>query len=528
MNYREEAEIDLMDFLHHILLKWRLVLVFMLIGMILVGIYGYYKKVPMVIDEKGEVVTPADEKSLAVLGSKLNPYEKNEAILAVEIYLSYEKIYADRQSVGKKSITMQYDAFHIQNCITTYKIIDFTNENVPDESTITNVDNIVNLYKNAMVDQSVIADIKKANNWEYDDGFIRELLGISKTGLDIMTVSVNASTKEECETIMDVLDKKITFETASVQKQYIHDIRKINSTYYETYSSGILDQQKAQNDNLISIQKAMQTVGSAMTADQKAYYVALLNEVKTELANGENVDARSIAKQGVLEEANLPETFAESSVSTSSDEATEKDNNVVWVSSKSISTKYITIGAFAGIFLTICICGALYVLSSKLRRKGDMQDMFGISVLGEIRDEDRYNRPLAIVDRFIDSLFEKKSAKLSSAERMELITSAICLGSSKADAKNVYITGAGMDKRVEDLRTGLISAIEKSGVNNRSFSVATGKSPILSADSLKALSSSDYVVLVEKVASSRYDDIARILEICNKFGVKVLGSVVID
>lgn len=531
MNYREEAEIDLIDLLRHLLLKWRSVLVCMLVGMILVGIYGYYKKVPMVIDEKGEVVSPVDDKSLASLGSKLNTYEKNEAVLAVETYLGYEKAYADRQSFGEKSITMKYDAFHVPNCVTTYKIFDFTNENVPDESTLTNVDNIVTLYKNAMYDQSVIADIKKANNWEYDDGFVRELYSVSKTGLDIMTVLANAPTKEECEAIMDILDKKITSMKAAVQSQYVHQMWKVDSTYFETYSSGILDQQKAQNDNLINIEKAMQMVPSAMTADQKAYYAVLLNEVKTEMAEGEAADARAIAKQGALDEANLPETPADTSTasaaSSASDKATESEQNVVMVPTKSISAKYILIGAIAGIFLAFCFYGVLYVLSPKLRTKGDMQDMFRLSVLGEIKDDNRYNKPLSDVDRFIDSFFEKKEGRLSSSEQMELITSAICLGLKKAEAKSVYITGAGAGKKSEAFRGTLISEIEKNSVNDKSFTTTSGQSPLISPDSLKNLSDSDAVVLVEEIGSSRYDDIAKTLEVCSKFGVKVLGTVVI-
>ena len=110
MNYREEMEIDLIDLLHHLLLKWRSVLVCMLVGMIFAGVYGYYKKVPVVIDDDtGEVVEApvVDQKSLAYLGSKLSDYEKNEVVLAVETYLGYEKAYKDKKKWVDESISIR-------------------------------------------------------------------------------------------------------------------------------------------------------------------------------------------------------------------------------------------------------------------------------------------------------------------------------------------------------------------------------------------------------------------------------------
>lgn len=535
MNYRDEIEIDLIDLLHHLLLKWRQMLVCMLVGMILVGIYGYNKKVPVVIDDNtGEVVEApvVDEKSLAYLGSKLNDYEKNEAVLAVETYLDYEKAYADRKKLSDESILLQLDPFKVPACVTTYKIIDFTNENVPDESTLTNVDNIVVLYKNALFDKSVISEIKSVNNWDYEDGFVREIISIGKTGLDIMTVTCNGLTKEQCESIMDVLDKKINTLAPVVKSQYEHDIKKIQRYYYEIYNSSILDQQKTQKDTLIGIEKSMQTVASAMTADQKAYYAALLSEVKAEMTEGDkDADALAIAKQGTIEEEQLPdvtEAVSQSQAAVAADKATENEQNVVMVPSKSISVRYIALGAFAGILLVLCFYGALYVLSPKLRTKRDIQDVFGLAVLGEIREENRYNKPLSCVDRFIDSLFEKKDEKLSESERMEIISSAICLGIAKAQVKSIFFTGVGTSNRTADFKGKLIAEVEKSSANDNSFTTLSGPSPLLGSDTLKELSTSDAVVLVEEVASSRYEDIARILEICNRFGVKVLGTVVLS
>ena len=388
------------------------------------------------------------------------------------------------------------------------------------------------LYKNALYDKSVISEIKSANNWEYEDGFVRELYSTGKTGLDIMTVTCNAPTKQECENIIKVLDKKVSELMPAVQRCYEHSIMLVQNSYYETYNSNILDQQKTINDSLINIEKSMQTVSSAMTADQKAYYTALLNEVKTEIAEGdEDADALAIAKQGALEEELLPDTAEESVLSqaaVTSDKATVSEQNVIMVPSKSISAKYIALGAFVGFFLMYCFYGALYVFSPKLRTKGDIQDVFGIAVLGEIKDENRYDKPLSGVDRFIDSFFEKKDGKLSASERMEIISSAICLGMTKFQGKSVFVTGVGVGERADNFKRRLVEEVEKSSVNDNSFVALSGPSPLLNSSTLKELSSSDAVILVEEVASSRYEDIAGVLDICNRLGVDVLGTVVLS
>ncbi len=528
MDYRDEMKIDLIDVFHQLLLKWRVLLVFVLVGMIVAGMYSYYKKVPMVIDEKGEVVETVDNSSLASLGSKLSYNEKYEAVLAVETYLSYDKIYNDRLSLGNRSIQLMYDAFCVPNCCVTYKLSNYSDDNVPPQSTVTNVDNIVAIYKNAIYDKSVIADIKKINNWVYDDGFVRQLYGLSKTGLDIMTISVNAPTKKECEAVMKVLVKRIEQASQDVQLQYEHSLEKMQSIYYEEYSHEILDAQKAQNDALNSIEKTMQQVSSAMTADQRAYYYALLNAVKEENNGGNATDPMAIAREGFAEEENLSEDSAlEDSTSTASDKASESDQNVVMVPAKSISVKNILLGALGGAFLVCCFYIMLYILSPKLKSGNELHDVFGLTILGIMRDERKYNKAFGKVDRFIESLFDKNDMRLSAAERMEIVCSFVRLGISNDSLKNLYIAGTGSGKRLADFKDALRNNIENNYANDRSCTIKTGASPLIDSGSLKNLLSADAVVLVEEIGVSRYDDITRIKEVCGKFGVKILGTVVL-
>ncbi len=532
MNYRDKMEIDLIDLLHQLLLKWRQALACMLVGMILVGIYGYNKKVQVVIDDNtGEVVEASvvDDKSLASLGSKLSTNEKKEAVLAVDAYLDYEKSYSDRQKVGESQVTMKYDAFHVPNYIYNYRISDYDFDNVPEMSTVTNVDNIVALYRNSIYDQSVIAEIKEVNGWDYEDGFIKETYFIGKTGLDIMVITANAPSKEECENIIKIIDTKINSAYSDVDGEYPHSLKRVQTTYYESYSSSILDQQRTQIENLVAIEKAMQQVSSAMTADQKAYYTALLNAVKTESEQGEAIDPLTIAKREAGKESEVIDAVALAASSSETQvKSDESDQSVVMVPSRRISLKYIALGALAALFLMCCFYGVLYVLSPKLRTKSDIQDGFHVAVLGEIKDDNRYTRPMSGVDRFIDTLFEKKDGKLTTVERMEMITAAICLGLKKSEIKSVYITGAGVDETIDEFRARLVSCIENSSVNDGNFSFDSDVSPLVSPDSLKNLSLSDSVVLVEKIGTSRYDDIVKMLDVCCKFGVKVLGTVLID
>lgn len=533
MNNRYEFEIDLIDLLHHLLRKWRSVLVCMFIGMMLFGVYGYFRKVSVTLDEAIQEVEekelPFDENGLPYLGAKISGFQKDEAILAVESYLNYEKIYEERKNAGEKSIILQLDSLSVPGCVTNYKISDYSNDNVPEGSSVTNVDNIVRLYRDALFDKSVIEDIRKANSWDYEDGFIRELLRVDKNGLDIMTVTVNAPTKKECEVIVEVMDKKIASVTPDIQEQYYHNIDNAQSTYNETVKSDIFDKKKSQKDDLLSIEKTMQTVSSAMFAEQKNYYTRLLFEVKACMAAGEeNVDVRAVAEHAMLEEGAIFEALA--ATDQMQDQTIQEplsEENTVRVASKRISPKYIVLGAIAGIFLAFCFYGALYVFSPKLRTKGDLQDVFNLSILGEIKDDSRYNRFLSVVDRFIDSAFDKTDWNLTTAERMELITSAICLGQNKTEADSVFITGNCSGKRAEELKESIIAGIYANGIKRGNFTALSGASPIISSESLKMLSSADFLVLVEETGVSRYDDIARTLELCDKFGVKILGAVVL-
>ena len=518
MNYKDKIEIDLFDLLHYLLLKWRFALIFGVIGMIVFGAYGYYSKVPKAIEKNGELTELNDEDELASLGAKLSYNEKYEVVLAVESYLALEKSFYDELSLGNRSISMQFDVFKVPNIINSYRISDYNFDNVPLQSTVTNVDNIIALYKAAIYDQSVISKIKKANNWDYEGGFVRELYGIAKTGLDIMTVNAYAPSKKECDVIINILDQTINSVSSDVILQYEHNITKVNSMYYEGYSSILLGKQRDHNEELISIEKTMQQIPSAMDANQKAYYKALLNEVKNENINGESVDPSVIAGRELIEEQKVD--------SNTNEGESEHEQSIVMVQSRVISKKYLLMGLLAGVLISFCAWGLFYILSPTLKTKNELKTVFGLSELGMIINGDKYKKVFGRVDKFIDLLFMKNDMSLTQSECMDIISLAICLRIKNEDLKNLYIISTKDDNKLEVIRNDLIQSIAREIENEGFCSVATGASPLINVDSLKALTSADSVILVEGIGISRYEEIGRLLEACEKYDVGVLGTVV--
>ena len=462
MNYRDEQEIDLIDVCRQILKKWYVILAFMLVGLAVGSAAGYMRSAKTVDAETLKPVTSEENsaQNLETLKEKLSDKEVNEAEAAVDSYRSLKKIYSDRVKYGDNSIRMKIDSESVPTLTSSYVIDDYYEVTYPTIEKATNINNIVSIYSKKLYDDTVINEVREALGGSVAETYVKELYSVSLAGDSILNITVTARSKEECQSVMDVLTKYFESAIPDAKKHCAHSITYLETNYSRDVNPNLLLEQQAQADALAAIERNMLSLSTSLTADQKLYFNALIN--------GE----------------------AESEVE-------DKESKTIVV--RSFNIKYTALGAMAGAFLVIAFICAIYVLSQTIKTKDEISSLFGVNLLGVLNDK--------------------------AEGEIGMIAAGAGLGSKKAKAGKIYITGSLSDETIKNIRTKVSDAIKK---NYSDLIIDNGDSALTDPVSLSSLADADAVIIIEKLRKSKYDDIAKEIEIAKNYEVKVLGAVMVE
>ena len=474
MNYRDEQEIDLLDLCRQILKKWKLIIAFALIGLVIGSVVGYVKSAKVVEVETGEtVVDPvAVTSNINSLKEKLSDREIIEVEMAVNSYNYYQKLYSNKEKYINSSIRMQLDADKVPTMVASYVISNYYKVSYPEISEVNDINNIVAVYYKALYDEKVIAKVADALGDDVAENYVKELYGVGLEANSILNITVVARNEEECKKVLDVLMQELDAQIPAVTDLYEHDIEYLNTYFSVNVNTGILSEQQTQVDALKNLQNLMLTVGNSLTADQKALY--------TKLIDGDTTDETEVI---------------EAETQSAEPEVVETKKTVV----RSFDIKYAMLGLFAGAFIVILFICLKYVLSQTIKTKEDISELFKVSVLGIMKDgEDG---------------------------ELGMITAGIGLGAHKTELKKLYAISTVGDATVAAITNKVVDAVKQ---NYSQLNVECGKSVLTDPSSLAKLAESDSIIMVEKLRTSKYEDIAKELELAKSYGVKVLGCVVVE
>ena len=94
----------------------------------------------------------------------------------------------------------------------------------------------------------------------------------------------------------------------------------------------------------------------------------------------------------------------------------------------------------------------------------------------------------------------------------------------RLNLKKLYVVSTS-DNAVSAVTDKVVDSV---GQNYGNLSVESGKSVLTDPSSLSKFAESEGVIMVEKLRTSRYEDIAKELELAKSYGVKILGCVVVE
>jgi len=192
--------------------------------------------------------------------------------------------------------------------------------------------------------------------------------------------------------------------------------------------------------------------------------------------------------------------------------------NVVWV-----SPIHAVLGLMLGAVIVIVFQFIKYMMISKLRVTSDLAEAFHVPVLGTLRLSFGGKGKQSKIDVKINKLFLTGETHLSNEQQSKMICTDIKLAAQKENLRSIYLTGAVDDKHMDRLKAKFVDNLK-----DLLPQVQWGKSPVCNPESLENLVAADGVVLFEKIDSSNYCDIQKVLEYCKRYNIPVIGCVVIE
>ena len=486
MEYRDNLEIDLIDLAKKILSKWHILVICMIIFGILGGVVGYYKSgVEIDTDSDETVVTPKSD--IKQLKDALTDVSADFVETAAKQYENEYREYMNLIEKGENSPLL--GDTKVASVIKMYSIRNYAyavssgSDNSGEDFGSDSIDsallasgkynkiifgdsnNIIAAYRQELLNDDVYKKVAEVAS--VDINYVRDIIKVEKTGDSVLSITVYAEDEETASKLMDIVTANFDNITEKIKNIYDYDI-----TYIDSYTSeGIDDYVKNirydYSQKCSTYKSYITGLTNNMTTEEKEYYTALINQ------------------EAYVEDADVID-------------AADADSDVhETVITRSFNKKYLLLGILAGLFVPAFFIALMYVLSSKLRTIDDLRSVFRLSVLGELSND---------------------------AKDMDVICQGAAIGASKLSVGSIYLMGASDDevsvKSRNDIRDGIVN------VDNLK-SVKAGTSAVNDAVSMKDLAESDAAVLVERIGFSAYEDIAKEIELCNKFGVKILGAVVV-
>ena len=445
-DYRDNIEIDLKDLMSKILTKWKLLVLCIIIGATLGGSYGFFH-----IDAQSQEA----ETDMAELEETLSDREIMETRSAVDTYLGYKKLYDEAKTYQDRSILMSIDTNQTPIARKMYLISDYEEEEL-NLTGVSIVDDIVALYQNMLYEDdvagAVVASVEPVVNKEY----AKELYSVSKTGKSMLVLQANGTNKQEAMSILETVAAKLTEKSASVSAHIPHKIEDVSTTYQSVYDDSVRAKKQSLISSLDSLNKSMASVSASLSAAQKSYFAAILDE------RGEHF---GVERQQIVEDK------------------------------LSSAGRYVVLGAFGLVFLAVVLIALRYIMTPVLKTEDDIRSAFGLPVIGSI--------------------------KAGKNEDLSLLSYSIEARAKKEESDKICFIGAYEGTDAETKKSQLLQLM-----GEKDLSVTLGGNVLVDKDTVEKVTDSNAVVLFEKIGSSLYDDIAKEIELCKNYGIKILGTVV--
>ena len=520
----KEREISLRDLFWYVLSRWKLLIVFMILGALLLGAFTYMRGTEItvnaetgeVIDEDAEPEEEAEEESLVYPTPVTGLTDIDVASL--NVYFSYKKMYDMQLEYNNTAEIMQLDPYSTWCGYFNYFI--------------------------EAEDQDMLQPLTRA----YDLALrsLQEKYGeITSYGTGTFTNTANAyganESLEETEAMVSQVYAWVLGETEEICRERMKEIEayveekaaEFNETVVPCrlyglqenvrieYKDTVANRQKTNYDNLNTYTNGMNNAYKNFSDFAKTFLKETSVETYEEDIQ-EQLDGQAEAQ------ALIDEWYEEHAEDIAAEEEKAKEEVVPEPEIKTetrvvrgISKRMIVLGLLVGLVIGIILLAIRYALSFKVKAEEDMEYITQLPLLAFVRDDNKRKK------FFIDAAIEKKRFKnLRYQNESDGLQAAAVKIRKLAEANNaseVYVSGSFMGSRETAVASRLKELLAGSGV-----SLFTGDASSRCGSSIEEAAKTGYAILAEKEWKSDYESIVNTVRDFGNAGVKVLGMFAVE
>ena len=162
--------------------------------------------------------------------------------------------------------------------------------------------------------------------------------------------------------------------------------------------------------------------------------------------------------------------------------------------------KFALIGAFVGAIIVMGIYAMKYVLSPTVKTADDIRVAFELPILGTVSEQG------------------------SNANSNSFLSAAILGAARKEQAERIFMITSDENDRYREI-VGNIQTDIKDGAG---VSIVSGVHNLTDITVAKSINTKDAAVIVAQIKVSKYDDVAREIELCYNYGIRILGVIIIE
>ena len=525
----QEREINLLDLMVEVFLKWRVIVVWMVAGAVLLGVFSYVRSWRDSIEQANQVedaqkrleqlqaeneMNISDEMDEEIF--RLSQWSKEklteQQISNVEYTLVYEELLEKRLAYQDQSVLMQMDPNNIYKASVTFYISSQSKEKSY---------SIEGIYEDLICSAGMpqyVADQVGITTFGATELISLQGDATAKLeGKDSFTVEVIYYSEQGCRDIINALQNFFDSrydELADLVGEYV--ITALEPSFAVTSSTSMLNTQRNYYNDIISLQNTIIGRKDRFSLEEWQYYDVLLNGNITELTVEKVKEAAEAAVEtnGENEEESLdqPQSIEEL------EEIIERGVTV----SPGISMRYVLMGAILAAFVYVFIIFMIYILNTKIRSSDNLQEIYGVPQLGLIPGQDNKKKPFEFVDEWILNMRNRNKRRFSRDEAVNLVTVAVKMSAEREKLSTVYLVGCNLKEHAMEVCEQI-----KDGLYTDNIQVDILNNVIYDAQAMCKLENAKGVVLVETVQSTLYSEITQELELLKRENIQVLGGIIV-
>ncbi|MDE6433960.1 MAG: hypothetical protein K2L07_06985 [Lachnospiraceae bacterium] len=244
------------------------------------------------------------------------------------------------------------------------------------------------------------------------------------------------------------------------------------------------------------------------------YELKLVSRESSYVSNAELQKRRDEINKNIKDkEIDMKDLLANISPAVRAETIEEDEEKEEEVSSKRNVLFYAIFGLILGFMIAVIYIDVKYILNNKVKSIKELSDIYNKKVLGIIVQNNRRN---IFIDRWLDKIFLDEMYQLNEEDRQGLLVNNIVLTCRKK----------GISKIVLSINNNFPSEYLnelKQKLKSYHIEISEGGSLLYNIDTINKANDIGTVILSEEIRQDSYEKIVKELQICDEYGIEVLG-----